>query len=63
MILSENDELNDIKVDFNQPVSAIFVNVNDHGYCKVRFDKKSVKGFEENLYVSFFVFIIILIEN
>ena len=36
-------------VTFDQPVTAIVVNVNDHGYCKVRYDAKTLDSFVHNL--------------
>jgi hypothetical protein len=38
IMISEKDPLNDVPIAFNQAVSAVVINVNDHGYCKVRFD-------------------------
>ncbi len=49
IMISEKDPLNDVPITFNQPVSALVINVNDHGYCKVRFDDKSLEAFVQNL--------------
>lgn len=54
VILSDTNELNDVEVIFKGPVQAILINVNDHGYAKVRFDQKSLHSFEDNLYVIHF---------
>jgi len=48
-MISEKDPLNDVPITFNQPVSALVINVNDHGYCKVHFDDKSLEAFVQNL--------------
>lgn len=50
IMISEKDPLNEVALPFNQPVSAVVINVNDHGYCKVRFDQKSLDAFVENLH-------------
>ena len=53
VVLSESEEINAIDIKgFDKPVAAVFVNVNDHGYCKTRFDQKSLAAFENNLHVS-----------
>jgi hypothetical protein len=38
IMISEKDPINEVPLAFNQSVSAVVINVNDHGYCKVRFD-------------------------
>lgn len=50
MILSDSEEVIPVKVDFDKPVLAILINANDHGYCKVRFDEKTLDSFENNLF-------------
>lgn len=49
VIISEKEALNNVAVTFDQPVTAIVVNVNDHGYCKVRYDAKTLDSFVHNL--------------
>ncbi len=49
IMISEKDPLNEVPLAFNQAVTAVVINVNDHGYCKVRFDQKSLDAFVENL--------------
>jgi len=46
VITSDIDEVIEVQVTFDKPVSAILVNVNDQGYCKVVFDPKSLSNFE-----------------
>jgi hypothetical protein len=56
VILSETEEVVDVKLEGSydgRPIHAILLNVNDHGYVKVRFDQKSLETFENNLYVSY----------
>jgi len=38
ILISEKDALNDVILNFDKPVSAVIINVNDHGYAKVRYD-------------------------
>jgi ERAP1-like C-terminal domain len=49
LLLSDKDALNEVALQFNQPVSAIIINVNDHGYCKVRYDQKTLDSFVSSL--------------
>jgi hypothetical protein len=49
ILLSDKDALNDVQLAFNQPVSAIIINVNDHGYCKVRYDQRTLDSFVSSL--------------
>jgi aminopeptidase N len=49
ILLSDKDALNDVALQFNQPVSAVIINVNDHGYCKVRYDPKTLDSFVTSL--------------
>lgn len=49
IIISEKDAVTDVPLTFNQPVTAVIINVNDHGYCKVRYDQKSLDTFVHNL--------------
>jgi len=49
ILLSDKDALNDVALTFAGPVSAIIVNVNDHGYCKVRYDQKTLDSFVSSL--------------
>jgi hypothetical protein len=55
VIISDRDEITDVIVTFDQPVAAVLINVNDHGYAKVRFDKKSLDAFTNNLHVRYFI--------
>lgn len=50
VILSDVTEIVDVEVPFNFPVSAILINVNDHGYAKIRFDTKSLDAFVNSLH-------------
>jgi len=49
ILISEKDALNDVNLNFNQPVTAVIINVNDHGYAKVRYDQKTLDSFVNNL--------------
>ena len=49
ILLSDKEALNDCVLTFDRPVSAIIINVNDHGYCKVRYDQKTLDSFVDNL--------------
>ena len=49
IMISEKEPINEVPLAFNQPVTAVVINVNDHGYCKVRFDQKSLDAFVNNL--------------
>ena len=54
VVISETEELTDIdisKLPSDNVLGAINVNHNEHAYCKVRFDKKSVQWFTENLHL------------
>jgi len=44
------DELTNVPVPFNWTATGVFVNVNDYGYCKVRFDQKTLDLLENNLH-------------
>jgi aminopeptidase N len=52
IILSEKDELTEVDIKFlgGTPIKAIIVNHGDHGYAKVRYDSKTLKCFEEELF-------------
>ena len=49
ILISEKDALNDVILNFDKPVSAVIINVNDHGYAKVRYDQKTLDTFVNNL--------------
>lgn len=49
ILLNDKEALNDVALQFHGPVSAIIINVNDHGYCKVRYDQKSLDSFVNSL--------------
>jgi aminopeptidase N len=49
ILLSDKDPLNEVKFAFDKPVSAVIINVNDHGYCKVRYDPKTQESFVNSL--------------
>lgn len=49
ILISEKDALNDVALHFDKPVTAIIINVNDHGYAKVRYDQKTLDAFVNNL--------------
>jgi len=49
-ITSDKVDVTQVPVNFNGKVSAIFVNANEHGYAKVRFDQKSIDKFTTDLY-------------
>ena len=49
VLISEKDAINNVAITFDKPVTAIVVNVNDHGYCKVRYDPKTLDSFVHNL--------------
>lgn len=49
LIISDKDSLNDVPLAFDKPVHAIIINVNDHGYCKVRYDQKTLDSFVNSL--------------
>ena len=49
ILLSDKDAINEVALGFTGPVSAIIINVNDHGYCKVRYDQKSLDSFVHSL--------------
>lgn len=50
ILLSDKDPLNEVSlIGFDKPVSAVIINVNDHGYCKVRYDQKSLDSFVTGL--------------
>lgn len=51
VILSDQDSEVEVPITYTGPVSAILINVNDHGYCKIRFDDKSLNAFVNNLNV------------
>lgn len=54
VVISETEELTDIdisKLPSDFVLGAINVNQDEHAYCKVRFDKKSVLWFTENLHL------------
>ena len=42
-------EISEILIEKGE-YSAIIINHGDHAYAKVRFDEKTLKCFEENLY-------------
>jgi len=52
VIVSDKEEESTVLFNFTSPVAAIMINVNDHGYAKVRFDKKSLDALTNNLHVS-----------
>ncbi len=49
ILISEKEPLNAVPLTFDQPVTAVIINVNDHGYCKVRYDPKTLDSFVNNL--------------
>jgi aminopeptidase N len=49
ILISEKDALNDVPLHFDKPVTAVIINVNDHGYAKVRYDAKTLDAFVHNL--------------
>ena len=49
IMISDKDALNNVVLGFGGPVHAIVINVNDHGYCKVRYDPKTLESFVNNL--------------
>lgn len=50
IITSDKVDVTEVAVPFNGKVTAIFVNANEHGYAKVRFDQKSIDSFTTDLY-------------
>jgi aminopeptidase N len=54
VVISETEELTNINISELPPdfvIGAINVNHDEHAYCKVRFDKKSVNWFTDNLHL------------
>lgn len=49
MIISEKEAINEVHFQSDKPVSAIVINVNDHAYCKVTFDQKTLDSLVDNL--------------
>lgn len=50
VVLSGDQELNQITVNLQKPVAAYLINYGDHTYAKVRYDSKSVAAFKANLH-------------
>ena len=50
IILSDKDQLNKVEFSFNSPVKAIIINYDGHGFCKVRFDQRTLNTFETELF-------------
>ncbi len=46
------EELTEVPITFEWPVTGVLINVGDIGYCKTRFDQKTLDLFENNLHVS-----------
>jgi len=50
-VISDKEEINQVNISkFNFPVKAIVINHSDHAYAKVRYDERSLKCFEEELF-------------
>ena len=50
IMISEKDPLNEVTLGgYDKKVTAVIINVNDHGYAKVRYDQKSLETFVNNL--------------
>ena len=50
IIISDKDELNDIKINFANPVRAIFINYEDHGYALIRYDLHTINFITHSLF-------------
>lgn len=50
VVLSDKDAVNPVIVDFKGPVKAIIINHDDHGYCKIRFDQRSLDSLEKEMF-------------
>lgn len=50
IIISDKDEINDVKVDFSGAIRAIFINYEDHGYALIRYDQRSLDFIIHSLY-------------
>lgn len=49
IVLSDSQELNDVKLNISAPVTAYQINHGDHTYAKVRFDDNTLRSFKLNL--------------
>lgn len=50
LVLSEMNETNFFTLDLPRDLIGVIPNFNDHGYCKVRYDKTTLKALTENLH-------------
>lgn len=49
IVLSDSQELNEVKLNISSPVTAYQINHGDQTYAKVRFDDSTLKSFKLNL--------------
>jgi hypothetical protein len=50
VVLSDKEELTEVKVDFAGPVRAIFHNYGDHAYLLTRYDSRTLEFITSDLY-------------
>ena len=50
LVLSEKTEINYFSLDLLRDLIGIIPNINDHGYCIIKYDKTTLKVLTENLH-------------
>ena len=46
IVLSDKNALNPVEFDFKGPVHAVIINHDEHAYCKVRFDQRTLDSLQ-----------------
>ena len=50
LVLSEKSEINYFTLDLPRDLIGVILNINDYGYCKIRYDKTTLKALTANLH-------------
>jgi hypothetical protein len=45
--LSDKEALTEVEFEISKPISAVILNLNDHGFCKVRYDNDTLEVLDD----------------